>query len=583
VPAQLLARDLTFSHGPVAVLAGVSVRLAPGRRVGIVGPNGVGKSTLLALLAGELVPESGTVRRVPGDATVGLLRQELETEHAPAPTTAPDADPPPREPAAPARLLGVQQPNVRGDRGDVARVSGETVAGLLARQTGVAEADRELEAATSDYQPDRYDAALDRWMRLGGADLDARMGEMLARIGLDPGMAAQPVASLSGGEKARVGLAALLLSRFDVLLLDEPTNNLDQDGLAQLETFVLGSGAAIALVSHDRRFLERVVTDVLELDEHTRTGTEFGGGWVAYRQDRATARRHAEQRYATFAGQRNDLRARARREREWSTQGVQKAASSGETDKYIRHFRTQTSEQLAGRARRTEAAMARLEEVDKPWEGWDLRFSIADADRGGDLVAEVAGAVVERGGFRLGPLTLSIHTGERVAVVGNNGSGKTTLLRALLGDLPLASGTQRIGASVVVGRLDQARERFAATASLLDGFVAETGASTEESRSVLAKFGLGAEHVGRATDALSPGERTRATLAAFQLQGVNLLVLDEPTNHLDLPAIEQLERALESFGGTVLLVTHDRAFLEAVRLTRRIELDAGQVRADSPV
>jgi ATPase subunit of ABC transporter with duplicated ATPase domains len=186
-------------------------------------------------------------------------------------------------------------------------------------------------------------------------------------------------------------------------------------------------------------------------------------------------------------------------------------------------------------------------------------------------------AVIERGDFRLGPVDLEIGWGERLAIVGPNGSGKTSLLLALLGRLPVVEGQRRIGPGVVVGELEQGRGAFAGETTLLDAFTAETGLIVSEARSLLAKFGLGAEHVVRAGTSLSPGERTRAGLAVFAARGVNCLVLDEPTNHLDLPAIEQLEQALDGYDGTLLLVTHDRRLLEAVHLTRTVTADGRDV------
>jgi ATPase subunit of ABC transporter with duplicated ATPase domains len=215
--------------------------------------------------------------------------------------------------------------------------------------------------------------------------------------------------------------------------------------------------------------------------------------------------------------------------------------------------------------------------VEKPWEGWELRLEFAEASRSGDVVLRLDGAVMTRGDFRLGPVDLEIHWADRVAIVGPNGAGKTTLLHALLGTVPLASGAQWIGPSVIVGELAQARGHFVGGGSLLDAFIAATGLTLSEARSRLAKFGLGADHVTRPAASLSPGERTRAVLAEFAARGVNCLVLDEPSNHLDLPAIEQLEQALAGFGGTVLLVTHDRRLLEAVEVTRTVSVEAGRV------
>jgi ATPase subunit of ABC transporter with duplicated ATPase domains len=193
--------------------------------------------------------------------------------------------------------------------------------------------------------------------------------------------------------------------------------------------------------------------------------------------------------------------------------------------------------------------------------------------------------VVDHGAFRLGPITMQIDFGERVVIVGPNGSGKSTLLGALLGDVALSSGSQRLGSSVRIGRLEQARTQLASSPdgrvpATLAAFQAASGMTVSESRTLLAKFGVGAEHVHRPVDSLSPGERTRLMLALFTAVGCNCLVLDEPTNHLDLPAIEQIEQAVETFAGTVLLVSHDRVLLEHIRRTRTIELRAGQVVAD---
>jgi ATPase subunit of ABC transporter with duplicated ATPase domains len=217
--------------------------------------------------------------------------------------------------------------------------------------------------------------------------------------------------------------------------------------------------------------------------------------------------------------------------------------------------------------------------VDKPFEGWDLRLRFADAGRAGDVVARLDRAVVERPGFTLGPVTFELRWGDRLAVVGRNGSGKTTLLGALFGRLPLSSGSRWQGPSVVVGEISQGRDLFAGATDLLGGFHAATALDDRAAaRSALAKFGLAADHVSRAPESLSPGERTRATLAVLAVRGVNVLVLDEPTNHLDLEAVEQLELAVEGFAGTLVLVTHDRRMLDTVGIDRVVAVDAGEVR-----
>jgi ATPase subunit of ABC transporter with duplicated ATPase domains len=543
VPGTLIARDLHMSYGDATILAGVSVTVAPGDVLGVVGPNGAGKSTLLRLLAGVDRPDRGSVRLTAGSA--GYLPQE------------PD------------------------------RAPGERLADYLARRTGVADAHAKVDAATAEMAAgapdaaDRYADAFEAWLALGGADLDQRAETVLRDLGLDPALLDLETAALSGGQAARGSLAAILLSRFDVLLLDEPTNDLDFDGLSRLERFVAERPGGAVIVSHDRAFLEGTVTRVLELDDVAHTATEYGGGWAGYLELRATAARHAEERYEAYATQRDRLVDRARRQRQWSETGVRKAKRSAgdDPDKIGRAKRAERSEKQAAKVRSTERAIERLDVVDKPWRRWQLQLRFGGGERSGDITVRLDGATMRRGTFVLGPLDLELAWGERVALVGPNGSGKTTLVEALLGRLPLEGGTRWIGPGVRIGVLDQARRSFDRAPALLDAFVTQSGLSQQDARSLLAKFGLEQDAVVRAARSLSPGERTRASLALLMASGANWLVLDEPTNHLDLPAIEQLETALGAYDGTLLLVTHDRRLLEAVALDRTIALgDSVEVR-----
>jgi ATPase subunit of ABC transporter with duplicated ATPase domains len=538
VAGTLIARELHKAHGAATVLAGVSVTVAPGDVLGVVGPNGAGKSTLLRLLAGLDRPDRGDVRLTAG--TAGYLPQE------------PD------------------------------RRRGEQLQEYLARRTGVADAAARVEAATHDVAADatgagdRYAEAFEEWLALGGADLEQRAASVLRDLGLDPGLLDLETAALSGGQAARASLAAILLSRFDVLLLDEPTNDLDFDGLARLERFVAERPGGAVIVSHDRAFLDRTVTRVLELDEIAHTASEYGGGWAGYLELRATAARHAGERYESYATERDRLTDRSRRQRQWSERGVRRAHASAATepDKIGRAKRAERSEKQASKVRATERAIERLEAVEKPWRRWELQLRFGGGERSGDVTVRLDRATLRRGSFVLGPLDVELAWGERVALVGPNGSGKTTLVDALVGRLPLAAGTRWVGPGVRIGALDQARAGFGGAAALLDAFVAQSGMPLQDARSLLAKFGLEQDAVARPAHSLSPGERTRASLALLMASGANWLVLDEPTNHLDLPAIEQLETALNAYDGTLLLVTHDRQLLEAVAVDRTIGLGA---------
>ncbi|MFE5396055.1 ABC-F family ATP-binding cassette domain-containing protein [Streptomyces sp. NPDC056568] len=540
--ATLVAKNLAAGHGDRSLFTGLDLVVAPGDVIGLVGANGAGKSTLLRLLAGLTAPEQGELRLSPPAATVGHLPQEPE------------------------------------------RRPGETVRAFLARRTGVTEAQRVMDEATQalvDGAPgadDAYAGALERWLGLGGADLEDRAEETAAALGLTVDLD-QPMTALSGGQAARAGLASLLLSRYDVFLLDEPTNDLDLDGLERLERFVTGLRAGTVVVSHDREFLTRTVTKVLELDLAQRQINLYGGGYEAYLEEREVARRHARDDYEEYADRRAALQDRAQTQRSWMDKGVKNARrKAGDNDKIGRKFRSESSEKQAAKARQTQRMIERLEVVEEPRKEWDLRMEIASAPRSGAVVATLRDAEVRRGDFVLGPVSLQIDWADRVAVTGANGAGKSTLLAALLGRVPLDAGHAALGSGVLLGEVDQARALFHGPESLLDAFrTATPDTEPAEIRTLLAKFGLKADHVVRPASTLSPGERTRAALALLQGAGVNLLVLDEPTNHLDLPAIEQLESALDAYEGTLLLITHDRRMLDAVRVTRRLEVSDGKV------
>ncbi|MGB3708336.1 ABC-F family ATP-binding cassette domain-containing protein [Gordonia sp. (in: high G+C Gram-positive bacteria)] len=549
--ATLVAKDLSGGYAHRVLFDHLDLTVAPGDVIGVVGANGAGKSTLLRVLAGDLAPLEGTVTCSPSDAFVGWLPQEHQ------------------------------------------RIEGETVGQYVARRTGCAAATDAMNAAadaladeaSGSVDPaDFYAVALDHWLATGAADLDERLPAVLADLGLDGvtlggDPASALMTGLSGGQAARVGLAALLCSRFDIVLLDEPTNDLDLEGLVRLEEVVGGMRGGVVLVSHDREFLARSVTKVLELDLAQNTNTLFGGGYESYLEEREVARRHKREAYEEFADKKADLVSRARTQREWSSQGVRNAMKKNpDNDKVRRRAATESSEKQAQKVRQMESRIARLDEVAEPRKEWVLEFTIGAAPRSSSVVSTLNNAVRRQGDFTLGPVSLQVNAGDRIGITGPNGAGKSSLLGLILGRTTPDDGTAQLGSSVAIGEIDQARGLFSGEEMLADRFESLVpDFTTEEVRTLLAKFGLRADHVQRPVGELSPGERTRAALALLQSRGTNVLVLDEPTNHLDLPAIEQLEQALEAYTGALLLVTHDRRMLENVRVGRRWHVERGQV------
>jgi ATPase subunit of ABC transporter with duplicated ATPase domains len=521
--------DVAKHHGASTIIERVSLTVGPRSRLGVVGPNGVGKTTLLRLIAGLEQPDAGSITRSPPQLAVGYVPQQREF------------------------------------------VQGQSVRDALRSQTGVAAAEHALRiaaAAVAGGAPsaaDDYDGALRRFLALGGGDLEQRAAALLADLGLSAPLD-QDASTLSGGERARVALAGVLLSLFDVLCLDEPTNDLDFTGLERLERFVADYRGALVVVTHDRAFLDSTVTRIVEIDPGSRLVREWAGGWSEYAAAKETERSAAYAAYDQALERRRELTELVSRRR---TEARARGASLGKE--------TGGADRRATRALTTKVHQARrqLERTpipDKPFEPWQLQLELdVDAPSSG-LVLRLEDAIAERGAFRLGPIDIDVAPGERLAVTGANGSGKSTLLDLLLGELPLTSGRRQVGRRTQLGAISPGREAYVGTAALLARFCERAVLAPTEARTLLAKFGLGADDVSRACDTLSPGERTRANLAELQSRRVNVLCLDEPTNHLDLEAVEQLEQALAGYRGSVVVVSHDRRFLEALAPERELRL-----------
>ncbi|MCC6628623.1 MAG: ABC-F family ATP-binding cassette domain-containing protein [Chloroflexi bacterium] len=535
-----------FPDGPV--LERVSFVLDAGEKLGLVGPNGSGKTTLLRLLAGEGRPSAGSVTLQPGNRA-GYLAQ----------FPAADLD------RTVGAVLATAQPELTA-----ARAAMDAAAAAMADPT--------LDAVARTVAITAYSAAAERFETLGGYDSDYRIERVRAGLALDEIAPDRLVASLSGGQKTRLSLARLLLAEPSLLLLDEPTNYLDLPALLWLERYVATSPCAAIIVSHDRRFLDRTVSGILELDPATRTISRYAGGYSAYV---TTKRRERERHTARYQDQVERVETVER-----EIGALKGRAQRTESSTINFHYR-KVAKGVARRAKVQERRLQRFldseERLERPEEAKRLFL----ADLGQQALADDRLAVAASGlraGFDdtlvLDGVNLAIHGGDRLALVGANGSGKSTLLRALAGDLAPVGGVVRYGDGVRLGYLPQEHHwpPDQAERSVLAAFRAGVVMHEDEARAFLDKFLFGGDTVHRCVADLSYGERARLALAVLVGGGANALLLDEPTSHLDLDALDRIESALAEYAGPLVVASHDRYFLDAIGITGVLLVGQGQVR-----
>ncbi len=490
--------------GATTLFRDVSITIARGDRWGVIGRNGMGKTTLFRLLTGELAPTTGTVAKA-GTVKVSLLEQHRTFEGADTVWAA--AAGPFRE------LLALEQ--------------------SLARQ---AEA---LGSDASEQALGRYSRDLERFEREGGYQITPKVDAILHGLGFDPEKARmQPISQLSGGERGRLGLARQLAAPADVLLLDEPTNHLDLETTAWLEQYLRELEGTVVVVSHDRAFLDVVVDHVLHFEHGT--AYTYAGGYAAFVTQRAE-RRLSQQR--AFDKQQRVI--------------------ASEEDYIRRNIAGQNSKQAKGRRKRLER-LPRLGGL--AGEAGVMALDLRVNDRGGDQVIvanKVRVAVDDR--TLLEGFTASVHRGEVVGLIGPNGAGKTTLLRTIVGERESQGGEAKVGGSIQLAYYDQQLGNVPMGKTLYD-VISDLRPTWARGpiQGHLGRFGFSGDSVMRTTNMLSGGERARLALAVMMLSGANFLVLDEPTNHLDVESIEAMEDAIERYDGTVLLVSHDRALLRAI-------------------
>ena len=539
---MLTVSNVSLRLGDLLLFDHVSFSVNPGDRIGLVGPNGAGKSSLLRLITGDLIPTTGSIWQSPGHR-LGYLRQGF-------------ADVP------------------EGTLGDVLDIPAR---GLFA-------AHRELDAATARFaDPDAeleaaavaFQAVSDRFEALGGYGLMAEIEALLDQFGLADLPLDRPVDQMSGGQKTRAGLAALLASRPDILVLDEPTNHLDESGLMWLQQFLAQYAGAFIIVSHDRAFLDDTVEEILAIDPVSLSVKKYAGNYSDY-----AAMREHERHEAEAAWYRQQVEVTRIKQDIRAAESNARSIENNTIDFAIRKKAAKIARPAVVRKKKLEKKLASEDAAVRPERSWGLALDFGEIDGGARDVA-VADAVSVTYGRHdvLRDITVTVHNGDRIAITGENGSGKTTLLRVLGGEFVPSAGTVKHGPHVKIGYFSQEQETLNPNLTVLEQAGEIVSLSETDLRNELHRFLFGGDTVYKLVGDLSYGERARLMLATLVLRQTTLLLLDEPLNHLDIDARESFEHALLQFRGTMLMVLHDRYAIERLA-TREWLVSDGRVIED---
>ncbi len=535
------------SYGSETVLQDITFAVNRGERWGLVGPNGCGKSTLLRIIAGEEQADRGEITTTPG-TRIGFLHQGLPLED----------------------ILSVKD-TLRRAMADweTARLEINKYSALVADDAWLDHREQHLAA---------YGRALNRFEALGGFAIESRFESVLAGLGFPPERANAPIAKLSGGERTRVGLASVLVLEPDLLLLDEPTNHLDIEALEWLESFLVAYTGAVLLVSHDRVFLDNTVSRIAAIDSETRQAGLYPGGYSDYAQ---LAAQELARDWEAWNLQEQEIQRMRQDIHQTKMQARSVELTTTSRQPNVRRYAKKVARKAKSREKKLDRFLQSDERVKKPRKGWQLDVNLDPATRSGDLVLALntIGHGYAGGPQLFGDLSLEIQYADRIALLGPNGSGKSTLIKIITGDLPPAAGSVRRGAGVRLGYMPQEQETLEPNATPVSIIQRAAGINETEARNFLHHFLFSGDGALLPVEKLSYGERARLIMARLVVSGANFLVLDEPLNHLDIQSRQRFESALDAFSGTVLAVSHDRAFIN--NFARKVwRLNAGRLQVE---
>ena len=540
---MLRVNSISKAYKGKTVLNKIEFTLNSGEKIGLVGSNGVGKSTLLRIISGIEKADEGIIE-IDNPEFIGYLRQEFKIEE-----------------------------------------ENETITSFIKKEIGIDAIEEELKVLEETMGEDiekieKYCELQEKYSLLDGYNFDYKLDTILNGLGLGKEFKNKKISELSGGQKNKVMLALVLLKGAELILLDEPTNNLDLKSIKWLENYLSTLDVPCLIVSHDRRFLNKVTTKTIEIDEFERTCKEYPGNYSDYVEFK---RKEEEKQLVLYSSQQEEIKTlqdSVKQKKDWASKGRKQGVK--DNDKYTRGYERDRSSGLASKAKQIEKQIQQMEKVERPKTRNKLQIKINTSKMKGSTNIAFRDLICGYDkGFQTEPISFDCNFGQKIVIIGDNGSGKTTFLKTLMKEQKPISGNIDIGSALKIGYIAQDTKEN--TDLPIDEYIKESiDYENLQDKSmiytVMKQFNFSYDDRGKKYSELSPGERTRIHLAIFSMLDINTLILDEPTNHLDIEALEALEEVLENFEGTVIAISHDREFIEKICPDKILEMAHGKFR-----